>query len=58
MTDDWRAFELDSEVQNQLASGRPYREFLRVPTLSCGITPCPSAPRTCRARTTRTRSIW
>ena len=37
MTDDWRAFELEEEIASQLGSGRPYREFLRVPTLSCGI---------------------
>lgn len=37
MTDDWRSFELEEEIAAQLASGRPYREFLRVPALSCGV---------------------
>ena len=37
MTDDWRAFELDEEITKQLASGRPYREFLRVPSMSLGL---------------------
>ena len=34
---DWRTFELDREIEEQLRSGTPYREFLRVPSLSCGI---------------------
>jgi mannose-6-phosphate isomerase-like protein (cupin superfamily) len=33
----WRAFELASEIEKLRGSGRPYREFLRVPTLSCGL---------------------
>jgi mannose-6-phosphate isomerase-like protein (cupin superfamily) len=33
----WRAFEVAREVEKLRGSGRPYREFLRVPTLSCGI---------------------
>ena len=37
MTDDWRTFVLEEEISEQLSSGRPYREFLRVPALSCGI---------------------
>jgi mannose-6-phosphate isomerase-like protein (cupin superfamily) len=37
MKDGWRAFELEDEIGRQLGSGRPYREFLRVPDLSCGI---------------------
>jgi mannose-6-phosphate isomerase-like protein (cupin superfamily) len=37
MSDVWRAFELEDEIAKQLGSGRPYREFLRVPALSCGI---------------------
>jgi len=37
MGDVWHAFELEEEIGKQLASGRPYREFLRVPALSCGI---------------------
>ena len=37
MDDDWKAFDLEAEVEKQARSGRPYREFLRVPSLSCGI---------------------
>jgi mannose-6-phosphate isomerase-like protein (cupin superfamily) len=37
MTDVWRTFELEEEITRQLGSGRPYREFLRVPALSCGV---------------------
>jgi mannose-6-phosphate isomerase-like protein (cupin superfamily) len=37
MDDDWKAFDLEAEVAKQARSGRPYREFLRVPSLSCGI---------------------
>jgi len=33
----WRAFELAKEIETQRASRKPYREFLRVPDLSCGI---------------------
>ena len=33
----WRAFELADEIKAQQASTSPYREFLRMPTLSCGI---------------------
>ena len=35
--DVWRAFDLEREIEEQRRSGRPYREFLRVPALSCGI---------------------
>ncbi len=34
---DWRTFDLRDLVEKQLASGQPYEEFLRVPSLSCGI---------------------
>jgi mannose-6-phosphate isomerase-like protein (cupin superfamily) len=33
----WKAFDLEHEIAAQRSSGRPYREFLRVPALSCGI---------------------
>ncbi len=33
----WQAFDLSEEIKRQLASGSPYNEFLRVPSLSCGI---------------------
>jgi len=34
---DWKAFDLEEEIEKQRASSGPYREFLRVPSLSCGI---------------------
>lgn len=34
---DWKAFQLDAEIEKQAASSQAYREFLRVPALSCGI---------------------
>jgi len=34
---DWKHFDLHDEIARQEASGRPYREFLRVAALSCGI---------------------
>ncbi len=38
MSDDaWQTFSLPEEIEKQLSSGSPYREFLRVPSLSCGI---------------------
>ena len=33
----WKAFELAVEVAERAKSGQPYHEFLRVPSLSCGI---------------------
>ena len=33
----WRAFSLKDEIETQQDSGAPYREFLRAPSLSCGI---------------------
>ena len=33
----WKAFDVEAELATQRASGRPYREFLRVPALSVGI---------------------
>lgn len=33
----WKVFDLEGELEKQAASSRPYREFLRVPALSCGI---------------------
>ena len=35
--DEWKKFELPDEIKVQKDSGRPYREFLRVPALSCGV---------------------
>jgi len=34
---DWQVFDVAEQVEKRRASGRPYREFLRVPALSCGI---------------------
>ena len=33
----WKAFDLATEISERAKSGKPYREFLRVPSLSCGI---------------------
>jgi mannose-6-phosphate isomerase-like protein (cupin superfamily) len=33
----WRAFELASELEALEQLDAPYREFLRVPSLSCGV---------------------
>ena len=40
--DGWKLFELSKETDLRRASGRPYREFLRVPTLSAGIYSLPA----------------
>ena len=42
---DWRAFELEHEIESQRSSGRPYREFLRVPALSCGVYTLPKGAK-------------
>jgi len=34
---DWKIFELDKLLARQAAEGLPYLEFLRVPSLSCGL---------------------
>jgi mannose-6-phosphate isomerase-like protein (cupin superfamily) len=34
---DWKAFQLEEELEKLRRAGRPYHEFLRVPALSCGI---------------------
>ena len=41
----WRAFELADVVSQQKDSGKPYLEFLRVPSLSCGIYSLPAGAR-------------
>ncbi len=45
-SDDWTAFDLEGEIEAREASGMPYREFLRVPALSCGIYSLPGGPLT------------
>jgi mannose-6-phosphate isomerase-like protein (cupin superfamily) len=42
---DWKAFEIGKELAALRASGRPYREFLRVPALSCGIYTLPAGAK-------------
>jgi mannose-6-phosphate isomerase-like protein (cupin superfamily) len=42
---DWKIFELEEEIGKQQASLRPYREFLRVPSLSCGIYTLPAGAK-------------
>jgi len=41
----WRAFELASLVEERKSSGKPYLEFLRVPSLSCGVYNLPAGAR-------------
>ena len=38
----WRAFSLEKQVAALRESGKPYREFLRVPALSCGVYTLPA----------------
>lgn len=38
----WQAFDLAREIDALLESGIPYREFLRVPALSCGVYQLPA----------------
>jgi mannose-6-phosphate isomerase-like protein (cupin superfamily) len=33
----WQAFELREEIEKLRKSSAPYREFLRVPSMSCGV---------------------
>jgi mannose-6-phosphate isomerase-like protein (cupin superfamily) len=47
--DDWRSFDLAKEIEKLEASGRPYREFLRVPSLSCGIYRLPAGAKDLQA---------
>lgn len=42
---DWKAFDLEKEIEKLRVSGRPYREFLRVPTLSCGVYTLPAGAK-------------
>ena len=41
----WKAFDVDTELATQMSSGRPYREFLRVPALSTGIYTLPAGSK-------------
>ncbi len=38
----WRTFSLPQEIETQQSSGSPYREFLRVSTLSTGVYSLPA----------------
>jgi mannose-6-phosphate isomerase-like protein (cupin superfamily) len=42
---DWKAFDIEKEIATLRASGRPYREFLRVPALSCGVYTLPAGAK-------------
>ena len=35
--DDWKAFEIPKLIAQHAEKGLPYHEFLRQPTMSCGI---------------------
>ena len=39
---DWIVFDLAAQIEKQQASGSPYLEFLRVPSLSCGVYTLPA----------------
>jgi mannose-6-phosphate isomerase-like protein (cupin superfamily) len=41
----WKAFQLDTLIEKQRASRAPYLEFLRVPSLSCGVYTLPAGAR-------------
>ena len=41
----WRAFELADVIAKQKGSGQPYLEFLRVPSLSCGVYTVPAGAK-------------
>jgi mannose-6-phosphate isomerase-like protein (cupin superfamily) len=41
----WKAFQLDALIEKQRASRAPYLEFLRVPSLSCGVYTLPAGAR-------------
>ncbi|MCS5636285.1 MAG: cupin domain-containing protein [Myxococcota bacterium] len=41
----WKVFASQELVEQQLESGLPYLEFLRVPTLSCGIYSLPAGAK-------------
>lgn len=43
--DSWKAFTVGSEIQSLIASGKPYREFLRVPSMSMGIYQLPAGAK-------------
>ncbi len=40
--DGWKFFDIASEIDRLKQSGKPYLEFLRVPSLSCGIYSLPA----------------
>ena len=37
MADAWKLFDVAKEIALREQAGSPYREFLRVPSLSCGV---------------------
>ena len=48
-SDDWKAFDVSSELETLRASDGPYREFLRVPTLSCSVYALPAGSKDLQA---------
>jgi mannose-6-phosphate isomerase-like protein (cupin superfamily) len=42
---DWKIFQLKDEIGKLQASGLPYREFLRVPSLSSGLYTLPAGAK-------------
>ena len=45
----WKAFEIADEVERLRETGTPYREFLRVPSLSCGVYRLPAGAKDLQA---------
>jgi mannose-6-phosphate isomerase-like protein (cupin superfamily) len=41
----WRDFQLADVIAQQKESGKPYLEFLRVPSLSCGVYTLPAGAK-------------
>lgn len=40
--ENWKIFDLKSVIKQQKGSREPYLEFLRVPSLSCGVYSLPA----------------
>ena len=50
MTDsNWRVFDVEAELEKRIESSQLYREFLRVPALSCGIYTLPAGSKDLQA---------
>lgn len=45
----WKAFEVTEELDKLVGARTPYREFLRVPSLSCGVYRLPAGAKDLQA---------